>query len=135
VRYSSYRRWLLAPDGWKVKSESKTTLRYVLSESDETLQLWATDDTATFEFLKARQKVAWPYRFPHMVGEPAWDATRIWVPTEMGLYEVDRATGKARRLACQEETACLAVVKLGGRLYVATTRGLYHCAIPARRAP
>ncbi|NQT85939.1 hypothetical protein HQ560_04195 [bacterium] len=97
--------------------------------------MWATDDTATFEFLKARRKVAWPYIFPHMVGEPAWDDTRIWVPTQTGLYEVERATGAARRLAYQEETACLAVVKLGGRLYVATTRGLYHCAIPARRAP
>ena len=67
---------------------------------------------------------------PQLMGEPAWDDKRIWVPTSSGLYEVDRATGNVTWLAYQDGNPFLSVLKADDRLYVATSRGLYYREIP-----
>ncbi|MHC4715456.1 MAG: hypothetical protein ACYS5V_00660, partial [Planctomycetota bacterium] len=67
---------------------------------------------------------------PELVGEPAWDARRIWVPCYAGLYEIDRKTGRAAWVAHQAHTQCLAALKHGSTLYVATTRGLFSRQVP-----
>jgi len=126
--FQSGNRWLPVPAG-------EPFLRYIISDGDEALQMSIAGKTAVFEFLKAQHKVQWAYPLPVLIGEPAWDNDRIWVPAHTGLYELDRATGNARWLAHQDDTACLAVLRHGGKLYVATTRGLYSCDIPIRAAP
>ena len=86
-----------------------------------------------FEFLKTGKKIKCDLSLPWLIGEPAWDEKRIWVPAYTGLYEIERATGKAKWLAHHQGTQCLAVSKYFGKLYVATTRGLYYCDIPSAR--
>ena len=67
---------------------------------------------------------------PLMMGEPAWDERRIWAPTASGLYEIDRRTGKVRWVAYQDDTLFYCVLKQGGRLYIATSQGVYYSEIP-----
>ncbi len=131
VRRPSDLGWFQTKDGWQRRLRSDgPELRCILSERDETLQVSRGAKEVIFEFLKARQTVRWPFPLPDQAGEPAWDDTRIWVPTCLGLHEIDRATGAARWLAHQDDTPCLAVLKHNGKLYVATSRGLYFCDVP-----
>jgi ligand-binding sensor domain-containing protein len=67
---------------------------------------------------------------PSMIGEPAWDSSRIWVPTASGLYEIDRTTGGVRWVAYEDGNPFFSLLKADGRLYVATARGIYYCGIP-----
>jgi ligand-binding sensor domain-containing protein len=64
------------------------------------------------------------------MGEPAWDERRIWVPTYTGLYEVDRRTGHVYWLAHHQDNPFFSVLRHGGRLYIATARGLYYRELP-----
>lgn len=66
-----------------------------------------------------------------LMGEPAWDEHRMWVPTPSGLYEVDRGTSKVTWLAHERDTRFLSLLKHGNRLYIAASRGLYYRDIPA----
>jgi hypothetical protein len=127
--------WLQTADGWQRAPRQEPFLRCIVSQGDEALQVSYAGKEAVFQFLKARQTVRWPYPLPQMIGEPAWDDARIWVPAFTGLYEVERASGKSRWLAHQDGVQCLAALRHGGKLYVATNRGLYFCDIPVRSAP
>ena len=71
---------------------------------------------------------------PSLMGEPAWDEQRIWVPSASGLYEVDRATGHVNWLAYQEGNPFFSVLKHGHRLYIATARGLFYRELTATAA-
>ena len=75
--------------------------------------------------MKADQTVKAVVPVPTHIGEPAWDLERIWVPTASGLYEVDRATGQVKWLAYEANNRFFSLLKADGRLYVATSRGLY----------
>jgi ligand-binding sensor domain-containing protein len=124
--------WMQAGEGWEAISPpaAGSAPRYILSEGGEALQVSHLEGKTLFEFLKAGEKLAVDLPVPECVGEAAWDATRLWVPGFLGLYQVERATGKVTWLAHQEQTQCTAVLKHAGKLYVATTRGLYACDIP-----
>jgi hypothetical protein len=58
--------------------------------------------------------------------EPAWDAKRIWMPLNTGLYAISRETGEMKWVAHQDQTPCLVAVEEKGVVYVATTRGLFR---------
>jgi hypothetical protein len=124
--------WMQAGEGWEALSPpaGASAPRYILSEGGEVLRVSHLEGKVLFEFLKAGEKLAVDLPVPECVGEAAWDATRIWVPSFMGLYQVERKTGRVNWLAYQEETQCLAVLKHAGKLYVATTRGLYARDVP-----
>ncbi len=123
--------WAQAGEGWEVVSPGAGSApRYILSEGGEALQVSHLEGKTLFEFLKAGEKLAVDLPVPECVGEAAWDATRLWVPSFLGLYQIERKTGRVTWLAYQEKTQCLAVLKHAGKLYVATTRGLFACDIP-----
>ncbi|MBM4040432.1 MAG: hypothetical protein FJ290_18140 [Planctomycetes bacterium] len=124
--------WTWAGEGWEAASPpaDASAPRYVLSEGGEALRVSHVEGKTLFEFLKAGERLAVELPVPECVGEAALDAKRIWVPGFLGLYQVERGTGKVTWLAHQEQTQCLAVLKHAGKLYVATTRGLYACGIP-----
>jgi hypothetical protein len=118
--------------------QSKTWEKYrmkdapwlVASQGDEALLVRTPGEKSVFEFLRTGRKVTAAIPVPSMIGEPAWDQTRIWVPTASGLYEIDRATGNVRWVAHQDGNPFFSLLKADGRLYVATARGLYYCGIP-----
>ena len=137
------RKWQLHP--------IKRAPLLVVSEGDETLSVKVSGDRSQFHFVKADQDVTADVPLPWMMGEPAWDEHRIWIPTASGLYEVDRATGHVRWLAYQIDVPTasgpyaadfavgrvpwatypngplfFSVLRHGNRLYVATSRGLYY---------
>ena len=99
--------------------------RLVVSDGNETLLVRVLDDHCEFHFVKADQTVKAVVPVPTHIGEPAWDLERIWVPTASGLYEVDRATGQVKWLAYEANNRFFSLLKADGRLYVATSRGLY----------
>jgi ligand-binding sensor domain-containing protein len=102
----------------------------VLSDLNETLVVRITGDQTEFQFAEAGQTVKARVPVPAMIGEPAWDRQRIWVPTSSGLYEVNRATGHMTWLAYEDGNWFLSLLKAGNVLYVATSRGLYCRDIP-----
>ena len=87
----------------------------VVSQGDEAMLVWAKGEMSVFEFVKTGQKVTAAVPVPSTIGEPAWDQTRIWVPTCSGLYEVDRATGNVHWVAYQEGNPFFALLKADGR--------------------
>ena len=87
-------------------------------------------DKAEFQFQKTGQKVTAAVPVRLLMGEPAWDEHRLWVPTPSGLYEVDRRTSNVTWLAHERDTRFLSLLKHGNRLYIATSRGLYYRDIP-----
>lgn len=97
------------------------------SQGDDSVLVRVEEGNSVFAFLKTGQQVAALVPVPSTMGEPAWDETRIWVPTASGLYEVDRATGKVDWVAYEAGTPFYSLLKAHGRLYVATARGLYCC--------
>ncbi len=99
--------------------------RFVISDGDETLLVRVGDERSVFHFVKADETVAAAVPVPTMIGQPAWDHKRIWVPTASGLYEVDRATGQVKWLAYQSDNQFFSALKADGRLYVAARGGLY----------
>lgn len=99
--------------------------RFVVSDGGETLVVRVVGERSEFHFVKANQTVSALVPLPRLMGEPAWDGHRIWVPTASGLYEIDRATAEVRWLAYQDGSQFLSLLKTGGRLYVAASRGLY----------
>ncbi len=103
--------------------------RFVVSDGNEALLVRVVGDQTEFQFVKAGQKLTAAVPVPSLLGEPAWDERRIWVPTASGLYEVDRATSHVRWLAYQDGNAFLSLLKHGNWLYVATAHGLYYAAI------
>ena len=131
------RRWSLKElYGWS--PQDKTWQRYpvkdapqiVVSDGNETLEVRFAGDQSMFHFVKPDQTVTAVVPVPTMIGDPAWDQERIWVPTASGLYEVDRATGEVKWLAYQDGDQFLSVLKADGRLYVATSRALYYLGDP-----
>ena len=92
----------------------------VVSQGDEALVVRVLDDRTEFRFVKAGQKITAPVPVPQLMGEPAWDDNRIWVPTSSGLYEVDRTTGQVRWLAYEADNPFISLLKADTRLYVAT---------------
>jgi hypothetical protein len=121
--------WLSPDKPWQ-RYPIETAPRFVLSNRDETLLVRVFGKQTEFQFLKAGQKVTAAVPVPSMMGEPAWDERRIWVPTSSGLYEVDRATGHVTWLAYEDGNWFLSLLKAGDQLYVATARGLYYREIP-----
>ncbi len=117
--------WSTRDNAWR-RRPTKDAPRFVLSSLDETLVVRITGDQTEFHFAKAGQTVKARVPVPAMIGEPAWDQQRIWVPTSSGLYEVDRATGRLTWLAYEDGNWFLSLLKAGNVLYVATSRGLYY---------
>jgi len=99
------------------------------SQGDEAILVRPKGTQSVFEFPKTGQQVIATVSLPSTMGEPAWDANRIWVPTASGLYEVDRATGDVRWVAHQDGNPFFSLLKAHGRLYIATARGLYSCGV------
>jgi hypothetical protein len=159
----SYTYWFFsAPDlsseySWTPKDRKwqlhpiKDAPLLVVSDGDETLSVKVSGDRSQFHFVKADQDVTADVPLPLMMGEPAWDEHRIWIPTASGLYEVDRATGHVTWLAYRIDAPTasgpyaadfavgrvpwatypngplfFSVLRHGNRLYVATSRGLYY---------
>jgi len=121
--------WSPRDNAWR-RRPTKDAPRFVLSGLDETLVVRITGDQTEFHFAKAGQTVRAGVPVPMMIGEPAWNRQRIWVPTSSGLYEVDRATGRMTWLAYEDGNWFLSLLKAGNVLYVATSRGLYYRDIP-----
>jgi hypothetical protein len=99
--------------------------RLIVSYGDETLLVRTIGQQTEFQFLRAGQKLTATVPVPSLLGEPAWDEKRIWVPTSSGLYEVDRATARVRWVAYDDGNPFLSLLRHGSRLYVATAGGLY----------
>jgi len=125
--------WLSPDKPWQ-RYPIETAPRFVLSHRDETLLVRVLGKQTEFQFLKAGQKVTAAVPVPSMMGEPAWDDHRIWVPTSSGLYEVDRATSQVTWLAYEDGNWFLSLLKAGDQLYVATSRGLYYRELSAKTA-
>jgi len=121
--------WMQNGKAWRRYSGSKAP-RLIVSDGVEAVLVHIPDKKTDFYFLRAGTKVTAELPLPWLMGEPAWDDHRIWAPTFMGLYEIDRATGRATWLAHQDGNPFLSVLKHGNRLYVATGRGLYYREIP-----
>jgi hypothetical protein len=121
----------LMPDGkaWQ-RYDGEETPRFVVSDGDEALFVRVRGKQIEFGFPRTGQKVTAEVPLPSLMGDPAWDEHRIWVPTVAGLYEIDRATSRITWLAYQNDTPFFSVLKQDGRLYVATARGLYYREIP-----
>ncbi len=79
-----------------------------------------------------------PNRTPFQSDDPllltahdaAWDATRLWLPTVAGLYEVDRASGAMRCVAHKDDTPIYTILKDGGWRYLGARDGIYSYRIP-----
>ena len=127
--------------GWS--PQDKTWQRYpveqapqlVVSDGNETLVVRIMGQQSEFHFVKADQTVTALVPLPRLMGEPAWDRQRIWVPTASGLYEVDRTTAAVKWLAYQDGNQFLSVLKTDDRLYVAASGGLYCYGDPASTGP
>ena len=122
--------WSPGDNVWR-RPPTKDAPRFVLSDLDDTLVVRVTGDQTEFHFAKSGQTVRARVPVPMMIGEPAWDRQRIWVPTSSGLYEIDRATGRMTWLAYEDGNWFLSLLKAGNVLYIATSRGLYYRDIPA----
>ena len=103
--------------------------RLIVSEGMESLQMTCVGGEALFEFLRSGKKLQCVLPAPWLAGEPAWDDQHIWVPGLMGVYQIDRNTGRTRLLAHKKDVPCLDLLKQGDRLYVATRDGLYWMRI------
>jgi hypothetical protein len=148
--------WSPGEKSWQLLQPNGTAPRLVVSQDDDTLIVRISENHPQFHFVKANQDVAADVPLPWMMGEPAWDEHRIWAPTASGLYEVDRASGRVTWLAYRIDKPVpsgpyaadfawgrvpwatypngplfYSVLRQGDRLYVATSRGLYYCHIPA----
>ncbi len=121
--------WMQKGKAWR-RYSGKDAPRLIVSDADEALLVQIVGKQTEFRFLKSGQKVTAKVPLPWLMGEPAWDEHRIWVPTFTGLYEIERDTGRVTWLAHQDGNPFLSVLKQGGRLYVATSRGLYYREIP-----
>ena len=134
----SYPHWyftlpeLSSEFGWSPKDKVwelypiKDAPMLVASQGDEALIVRLSGNRSQFHFVKAGQDVTADVPAPKLMGEPAWDDNRIWVPTASGLYEVDRATGRVTWVTYQEGNPFLSLLIYGNRLYIATNRGLYY---------
>ncbi len=134
--YSNNPPFLVREYGWSPQNKTwqqyhiKDAPRFVVSNGNETLLVRVVGDQTECQFVKAGRKVTAAVPVPSLMGEPAWDGRRIWVPTSSGLYEVDCATGHVSWLAYQDGNSFFSLLKHGNRLYVATARGLYYREIP-----
>ena len=100
--------------------------RFVASAGDETLVVSPAADATEFRFLKSRQTVKAAVPLPELMGQPAFDFSRIWVPSAGGLFEIDRASGAVSWLAYKPGLIFQSVLSVDGRLYLATSGGLYY---------
>lgn len=121
--------WTPQDDKWCRFPNKKAPLM-VVSDTGETIVVNVSEEQTEFRFLKAGEVVRTAVPLAQLMGEPAWDEHRIWVPTPSGLYEVGRASGRITWLAYEKDNCFLSLLKTGGRLYIATSHGLYHCSIP-----
>jgi len=121
--------WVFKQNKWERLAQKSEIPICIVSNDTETLRVQTDGKKLALEFIATSNEICWPFLLPGFVGEPAWDAARIWIPTYIGLYEVNRNTGKVKWLAHQDGTQCLAALRYMGRLYVATNRGLYWCDI------
>ena len=121
--------WMQNGKAWR-RCSGRDAPRLIVSDTDEALLVQILGKQTEFRFLKSGQKVTAEVPLPWLMGEPAWDGHCIWAPTYTGLYEIDRATGHVVWLAHQDGNPFLSVLKHGGRLYIATGRGLYYRDIP-----
>ena len=140
---------------WQALKTASEVSRLIVSRNDEILLVRIVDNRPQFHFVKAKQDLTAEVPLCWMMGEPAWDEHRLWVPTASGLYEVDRSSVGVTWLAyriekppplgpCATDFAWgrapwatypngplfFSVLKHGNRLYVATSRGLYYREIP-----
>jgi hypothetical protein len=148
--------WSPGDDAWQALRTASDVARLVVSQDGETLLVQIVDNRLQFRFVKAKQDLTADVPLCWMMGEPAWDEHRLWVPTASGLYEVDRGTGRLTWLVYRIEKPppsgpyaadfvrgqapwatypngplFFGVLKHGDRLYLATSRGLYYHEIPA----
>ena len=130
VRGYQPHRWVLTDRTWRRIGTKEVFPRFVVSDGKESVQMRIDGRDCIFEFLGSGETIRCRLPLPDLVGEPAWDSTRLWAPTYMGLYEINRLSGHAEWVAHQDHTQALAALTHEGRLYLATTRGLYWCAIP-----
>jgi hypothetical protein len=130
-KYWNYPQFLcqygLTSDGktWR-RYQGPEAPRFIVSDGGETLIVRVRGKAVEFDFSKSGQKVVAEVPLPSLMGDPAWDEHRIWVPTAAGLYEIDRATSHITWLAYQNDNPYFSTIKQGGRLYVATGRGLFY---------
>ena len=120
--------WTPEKRGWESYGRKEAPW-LTASQGDDSVLVRVEGEKSVFEFLKTGQQVAALVPLPSTMGEPAWDETRIWVPTASGLYEVDRATGKVDWVAYEAGTPFYSLLKAHGQLYVATARGLFCCGV------
>ena len=76
------------PEGWERLSRQKGMTRYIVSSGSETMQMTLSGDKNVFEFLNTGKKITCTLPLPELVGEAAWDATRIWVPVSSGANAI-----------------------------------------------
>jgi len=124
-RFDAEFRWSPPAAAWHKDSIGRAP-RFVVSAGDETLVVGPAADATEFRFLKSRQTVKAVVPLPELMGEPAFDSSRIWVPSASGLYEIDRTSGAVSWLAYQPGLIFQAVLSVDGRLYLATSGGLYY---------
>ena len=120
--------WTPEKKGWQSYSK-KDAPWLTTSQGDEAILVRTKGEESVFEFLETGQRVVASVPLPSTMGEPAWDANRIWVPTASGLYEVNRGTGELDWVAYQEGNPFFSLLRAHNRLYVVTSRGLYCCGI------
>jgi hypothetical protein len=117
--------WSAQDSAWR-RLPIEEAVQAVVSEGSETLLVRTRGDQTEFHFAKSGQKIMAAVPVPSMMGEPAWDDRRIWVPTASGLYEIDRASSRLTWLAYESGNHFRALLKAGDRLYVGTSQGLYY---------
>ena len=129
----------LTPSGWRISGPVHPADREfveplltwcVVSQGDETLEVRMSSKGTIFEFLNSRRQYEWTQQLPHNTGIPAWDAKRIWVPHYLGLFEIDRQSGKVSLIAYDRSIEAKTAIVMGGNLYVAASTGLYCYPIP-----
>ena len=125
----------LMPDGktWQ-RYQGPEAPRFVVSDGDESLVVRIRGKEVEFSFSRSGQKIAAEIPLPSLMGDPAWDEHRIWVPTAAGLYEIDRHSARVAWVSYQNDNPYFSALKHGNRLYIATGRGLYYRDIPAMTA-
>jgi hypothetical protein len=133
--YDNETPWLRYQYTWTPQEKSwrrcggDQAARFVVANPDETLVVHAAGSRTEFRFVKAGKTTTAEVPLPSFMGNPAFDAHRVWVPTASGLYEVDRATGRVTWLAYDDGNWFISVLKSDDLLYVATSRGMYYSAI------
>jgi hypothetical protein len=116
--------WVYAEGKWV----STQDLLVAISNGTETLTISGMRNKQVLR-LRGMKDVALTLPDITLAPEPAFNKTTVFLPTDLGLYEIDRVTGRQKWVAHQDATPCLSAVTLGDAVYVMSTRGLYRYGV------